>query len=180
MAEDSIFAAGSAGIVVSEPHGHEASGRRIAVAGTFRVPLSRDDAFRLFTPRGERAWAHGWDPRFCADSPDDTEPGTVFQTGHDGVTTTWVVTHSVRGEQITYARLTPGKDVGLVAVRCDQAEEATTSVTVRYDLTALAPEAVADLDAFAAGFADYLRGWEQAIARTLASGGHEARARSDE
>ena len=40
-----------------------------------------------------------------------------------------------------------------------------TTVTVTYDVTALAPAANAEVQAFAAGYAEYLDGWRDRIAR---------------
>jgi hypothetical protein len=38
--------------------------KRVRLTGTIGVPLPPTEAFALFTPTGERAWAEGWDPRF--------------------------------------------------------------------------------------------------------------------
>ena len=56
-----------------------------------RLPPGYEPALFLFTPRGEKLWADGWDPLFPAPADDDTEPGTVFETRHGQQRTTWVV-----------------------------------------------------------------------------------------
>jgi hypothetical protein len=38
--------------------------RRRTATGTFTLAIPPHEAFRLFTPTGERVWAHGWDPHF--------------------------------------------------------------------------------------------------------------------
>ena len=86
------------------------------LTGRIRVPLPPVEAFRLFTPRGEQDWAHGWDPRFPAPSPDDTQPGTVFETSAHGQHTIWLVTDRQPGKRISYARVTPGDQAGTVTV----------------------------------------------------------------
>jgi Polyketide cyclase / dehydrase and lipid transport len=136
------------------------------------VPLPPKDAIALFTPTGERAWTAGWDPQFPSPVPDDTEPGTVFQTDHAGRHSTWTVTrHDPGGTTIQYATTTPGDRAGLVTVACTPGEDDTTTATVSYDLTTLAPQANADLDRFAAHYPSFLDQWQQAIARaTTASG----------
>jgi hypothetical protein len=53
------------------------TGLRRRLTGRIRVALPPREAFRLFTPRGEQDWVHGWHPHFPAPAPDDTEPGTV-------------------------------------------------------------------------------------------------------
>jgi hypothetical protein len=119
----------------------------------------------LFTPRGERAWAEGWDPRFPAPTDDDSEPGTVFETAHGEQAVTWVVCAREPGRSIRYARIISGQDAGTVTVTLGrQAGWAGPVATVSYDLTALSEEAVGRLARFAAGFPQFLRHWEQAIA----------------
>ena len=43
------------------------------LTGRIKIHLPPGEAFHLFTPRGEQAWAHGWHPRFPAPAPDDTQ-----------------------------------------------------------------------------------------------------------
>jgi hypothetical protein len=136
---------------------------RVRLTGCIDVRLPPAQAFALFTPNGERAWADGWEPEFPSPAADDSEPGVVFLTGHGGHVTTWTVTSREPGQAISYTRVTPGDRAGIVTVRC-QAAAAGTRVTVGYDLTALAPEANAELDRFAAGYREFLASWERAIA----------------
>ncbi|MFI0486386.1 hypothetical protein [Actinomadura sp. 9N215] len=136
---------------------------RRRLSGRVRVPLPPDEAFTLFTPRGEERWVRGWRPRFPADTADDTEPGTVFETVHDGATTTWVVLARTPGRHISYARVTPGQRAGTVTVDID--EDGTATVT--YDLTALTEAAARNLEEFAAAYPDFLHSWEEAIATHL-------------
>jgi hypothetical protein len=137
--------------------------KRVRLTGTIRVPLPPTDAIALFTPTGERAWAPGWNPQFPAPVLDDTEPGTVFQTDHAGRRSTWTVTRCDPATTIAYATTTPGDRAGLVTVACAPGEADTTIATVSYDLTALTPEANADLDRFAAHYPSFLDHWQQAI-----------------
>lgn len=139
---------------------------RRRLTGRIDVGLPPARAFALFTPDGERAWAHGWDPEFPAAPGRDGEPGVVFVTRHGGRATTWTVTASEPPRAIAYAQSSPGYRAGLVTIGCRQAA-AGTRVTVGYDLTALTPEANADLDRFAAGYPAFLAGWERAIAAAI-------------
>jgi hypothetical protein len=91
----------------------------------------------------------------------------VFVTRHGDHATTWIVISREPPAAIRYAQLTPGHRAGAVSIGCQPAA-AGTRVTVGYDLTALTPEANADLDRFAAGYRDFLARWEQAIARAIA------------
>jgi hypothetical protein len=107
------------------------SGGQVRLTGRLRVALPPREAFRLFTPRGERDWAEGWEPRFPVPAPDDTVPGTVFETGAHGATTTWLVLAREPGRHISYARVTPGDRAGTVAVTLDEAG-GQSSVEVTY------------------------------------------------
>lgn len=155
---------------------------RVRLTGTVRLPAGARDPWALFTPRGEQAWAPGWAPRFPAEAVDDAEPGTVFQTSHDGQETVWVVGGRTPGRSIQYARVTPGQMAGTVTVTLGPAPAGPQpaaagpggepgdgrAATVTYDLTALSPAGAAHLAGFARGFGAYLRHWEGAIARALA------------
>lgn len=139
------------------------SGGQVRLTGRLRVALPPREAFRLFTPHGERDWAEGWEPHFPAPAPDDTVPGTVFETHAHDATTTWLVLAREPGRHISYARVTPGDRAGTVAVTLDEAG-GQSSVEVTYALTALCPAAAAGLDDFARGYPAYLRSWQDAIA----------------
>src|SRR6267378_538989 len=57
---------------------------------SFHLDAPRDRVFPLFTARGEREWATGWDPVMLSGGE---ERGSAFQTrNHAGQTTTWIVT----------------------------------------------------------------------------------------
>ena len=127
-----------------------------------QVDLPPDEAFRLFTPRGEQDWVHGWQPRFPAPTPDDTEPGTVFETHANGQHTIWVVTSREPGKRISYARVTPGEQAGIVTVTITDAG-GHSEAEVTYQLTALTGPAARKLREFADGYPAYLQSWQDAI-----------------
>jgi len=130
-----------------------------------RLPPGCEAALFLFTPRGEKLWADGWDPVFPAPAADDTEPGTVFETVHGEQRTTWVVCAREPGRSVRYARIAHGRNAGTVTVTLDDGTPPGGSrvATVDYDLTALSDEAAAGLAQFAAGYPQFLRHWEEAI-----------------
>ena len=134
--------------------------KQVRLSGTIHVTLPPAEAFDLFTPTGERAWVVGWDPLFPSDVADETSPGTVFQTEHDGPQTTWVVVRREQGEVIEYARVTPGDRAGLVRVACSAEDNDITAVTVAYYLTALN----ADAKCCARGIRRPLSGFPEALA----------------
>lgn len=142
--------------------------RRLRLRGTVAVRLSPAEAFELFTPSGERRWAHGWDPSFPASVADETEIGTVFATDSHGPLT-WVVVGRERGRSITYALVAPGVRAGTVEVVCGDDGSGATNAIVTYDMTALSEAGELWLAEFAAGYEAYLDHWGQAIAGVLAT-----------
>ena len=146
------------------------SSRRVQLSGPVQVPLPFEAAFSLFTPSGERTWAHGWDPRFPDPTADETGPGTVFQTSHGGRESTWIVVRCEPGRSIEYATSIPGQRCGLGTVVCEPSGGATTA-TVSYDLTALSPAAEVELDGFANDYPSFLAHWEHAIAEAVIGAG---------
>lgn len=142
------------------------SRRRRQLSGTIDVRLAPDEAWSLFTARGECRWVAGWSPVFAEHEADDTIPGTVFETRNAHGATTWVVTAARPGALISYARLRPPDEAGTVSVEIGANDRGST-VRVTYDLTALSEPAVAALDAFAGEFDTFLAGWERAIATAL-------------
>ena len=96
------------------------------------APLAR--VFPLFTARGERAWAPGWEPVVLSGAE---ERGSAFvTTGSQRRTVTWVVTDYRPAEgRVSYARLVHDSNIGLVDVVCAQAPHGGTDVSVRYTLT---------------------------------------------
>ncbi|GLW23070.1 hypothetical protein Mame01_31130 [Microbispora amethystogenes] len=150
-----------------------AAPRRRRLTGGLRVALPPAEAFRLFTPYGEREWVEGWEPRFPKGVADDTAPGTVFQTGADGAATTWIVLHRAHdphepGSSVSYARVREGVHAGTVGVVLAPDGSGHSDVTVTYDLTPLTVAAEAELAGFADGYPAFLRSWEEAIAAHLA------------
>ncbi len=141
--------------------------RRIRLHGTVAVSVPPAEAIELFTPSGERRWAHDWDPSFPASAADETEPGTVFETrGHGPLT--WVVIGRESGHSLKYAVVAPGIRAGTVEVACADDESGTTIATVTYDMTALSADGERWLAEFAAGYDRYLDHWSHAI--TAATG----------
>ncbi len=131
---------------------------------TFHVPAACEDVFVLFTPRGERAWAEGWDPQFPAAVADDSKQGTVFEVVHGDVRSTWIVSRCEPPHLIQYARATPQRTAGLITVTCVPHGSDETAVSVEYHLTALAPGGVEELARFAAQYVEFIAHWRSAIA----------------
>jgi hypothetical protein len=137
--------------------------KAVRLTHTTSVALPFEEALRCFTPEGERAWVHGWDPVYAAGTPegDGDAVDTVFTTGE----TIWVVDEAGLDAR-RYARVTPGRDAGTVTVRCTPDGEAT-AVEVTYALTALSEDGERRLEELADNYPAHIDGWAKAIADAL-------------
>lgn len=139
---------------------------RQRLSDRIHVALPAEEAFQLFTPTGECEWAHGWEPTFPAPVPDDSEPGTVFETDAHGHRGTWLVTDRVPGRRIAYAQVIPGERAGTITVTLE-ATDGGSEVEVVYELTPLSETGAHHLKQFAGRYRDYLLSWQDAIAACL-------------
>jgi len=114
---------------------------------SFHLDAPRGRVFPLFTARGEREWAPGWDPVMLSGAE---ERGSAFQTrNHQAHTTTWIVIDYRPSEgRVSYARLAHGSNIGLVDVICTESTQGGTDVSVAYTLTPLQPQAEAFVEEF--------------------------------
>lgn len=123
------------------------------------------EAFPLFTPEGERAWAAGWDPVYLHPRDGRTEAGMVFTTGHGGEHTIWTMTrHEPAAGIVEYVRTTPGNRTATVLVQCAPAGAGRARVAVVYAITALGEAGnryVREMDE--ARFRESIDGWKGAI-----------------
>jgi hypothetical protein len=140
-----------------------------ARTGCFHLDAPLERVFPLFTARGERDWAPGWDPMILSGGEGR---GSAFETrNHEGRATTWIVVDYRPAEgRASYARLAQGSNIGLVDVVCSAAATGGTDVCVTYTLTALAADAVAFVEAFLEPrhYAGMMGEWQAATAAALA------------
>jgi hypothetical protein len=139
----------------------------VSVVGTIHIPQRGHEAFALFTPRGERGWAHDWEPQFPVSVDDDSEPGTVFHVVHGSARSVWIVCRRDDERLIQYARLIPGKNAGTVTVTLEE-HGSGSLVAVEYRLTPLTSQADSELTAFVAHYPAFLQEWERSISAILA------------
>jgi hypothetical protein len=136
---------------------------------SFHLDAPRDRVFPLFTARGEREWAPGWDPVMLSGAE---ERGSAFQTrNHSGQATTWIVIDYRPSEgRVSYARLAHGSNIGLVDVICAEPAHGGTYVSVAYTLTPLHTEAEAFVDEFLdpQHYARMIDEWHAATSAALA------------
>lgn len=147
-------------LMASAIFGGEFEPVNVVHSGTFDLDAPPEKAFHLFTAPGEMLWAPGWDPVIL--SGDGTEEGTVFVTSHGHETTIWVVVDfDLNAYRARYARITPASRAGTVGVRLHANDSGGSTVTVKYELTALSESGNQNLTHFDAGaYAKMLNEWE--------------------
>jgi hypothetical protein len=137
--------------------------------GSFHLQAPRSQVFPLFTARGERDWAPGWNPDMLSGAE---ERGSAFRTQHeDGQETIWVVTEfSPQEGRVSYARAALGSNIGLVDVVCTESAAGGTDVSVRYTLTALSETGRIFVSKFldAGHYSQMMEHWRAATAEALA------------
>lgn len=130
------------------------------------APLAR--VFPLFTARGERAWAPGWEPLILSGAG---ERGSAFiTTAHDGAVVTWIVTDYRPAQgRVSYARLVQNSNIGLVDVSRAEVPGGGTDVSVRYTLTAVSETAKSSVAQFlaAAHYTQLMEEWRAATRKVL-------------
>jgi len=135
----------------------------------FHLDAPRATVFPLFTARGEREWAPGWEPLMLSGAE---QRGSAFQTRNgQGETTTWIVIDYRPSEgRASYARLAQDSNIGLVDVVCSDAAAGGTEVSVRYTLTPLnaAAETVVDEFLDAGRYGRMIEEWREATSAALA------------
>lgn len=133
------------------------------------VALPIEEAFFLFTPKGEEAWVPGWSPDYVFPETGETTKDMIFRTGRGEEATIWTCLdwHPDR-HHVRYLRVTPALRIAFVEVTC-RAEGDNTKAIVSYSyvpLTAKGQETVAamtqqafaaNIDEWSALIADYLR-----------------------
>jgi hypothetical protein len=137
--------------------------------GSFHLEAPRSRVFPLFTARGERDWAPGWNPEMLSGAE---ERGSAFRTQHEhGQETIWVVTEYRPQEgRVSYARAALGSNIGLVDVVCTESADGGTDVSVRYTLTALSESGGVFVGKFldAGHYSQMIEQWRAATAGALA------------
>lgn len=112
------------------------------------VTLPVDEAFPLFTPKGEERWVPGWRPNYVWPVSGETCKDMIFTTGSGDEATVWTcLTWAPERHRVRYLRTTPGSRVAFVEVNCRADGERTTRVTVSYRYVALSGSGTAFIDA---------------------------------
>lgn len=143
---------------------------------SFHVALPPAEAFRLFEPLGEKAWAEDWQPVFATAEDARLHDGSVFTVerpraaGETPIASVWTITLYDPPRRIEYRNVLVGVRATRVAVRCEPTD-AGTHVAVRYVFTGLSLEGDAAIRAMTEpAFQGMIEGWNRSIADYLRRG----------
>lgn len=140
----------------------------------FTVALPLAEAFPLFEPIGEKAWAPDWDPVFATNADAQLSDRTVFTRaaphGDHMPTSIWLITrYDPAGGLIEYRAIVPGVRVARITVRCTPDGGASTTVDVTYLHTSLSDDGDRFVRDMTEGkFRSFIEDWAIAIRTYLA------------
>jgi len=139
-----------------------AEARSIELEGGLRVAAAVDEAFELFSPRGERAWVPGWEPELVHPPGASWAAGQIFRTRGKRGDAIWVVTALDRSRhEAEYYRVEAERYVARVRVACEARGPARTEVRVSYLYVGLSPTGNEDIATMSAeDYEERMRHWE--------------------
>lgn len=134
-------------------------------------PFPPGSVFPLLCPVREAEWVEGWDPKLVISESGVAEPGCVFVTPADSGDAIWVTTlHDPEALRVEFVKVTPGETVGEIRIALEEDGAGGTRSAIEYAYTALGPGGEAFVRAFdEAAWAAFMRKWETALGRHLAS-----------
>lgn len=142
----------------------------ITLAGSFHVEAPVEEAFPLFSPKGEEAWVAGWKAEILYPEGAEWECGLVFRTRKGESETIWFVTELDRqAHRVGYHRVEAGMTAVMLRVECEEAGASQTRVSVRYTFVGISEagnEAV--LHRSQREFDEWMQEWESSIAPLFA------------
>jgi hypothetical protein len=144
----------------------------IELSGGFKVSAPLENAFELFSPRGEKRWVPGWDPELLHPPGVDWARGLIFRTQEQQGEAVWMVTHLDRpGHDVEYVRVEPGRYVATVRVQGRARGATETDVRVTYVFVGLSESGNREIAAMSqAAFDEKMTRWQQWIGDCLAGG----------
>ena len=140
--------------------------QQVTRSHTIHLPATPHEVFPLFSPLGEKHWAHGWDPEMLYPSSGAAQVGTVFTTQHTNKPTQiWtIIAYASEQAQVSYLNVLPDSHMSRIEVSCEAEGTQATLACITYTLTALTPQGNIYLDEFTQEYyQDYISSWETAI-----------------
>lgn len=134
---------------------------RIAFCHEISLPLPAEEAFPLFTPKGEELWVPDWAPEYISPASGEVCKEMIFATGSGDEATLWACLEWQPAERhVRYLRTTPGSRMAFVDVTCKPDGAARTTACVSYSYVPLSERGRAFVaaitpESFAAGIEEW-------------------------
>jgi hypothetical protein len=129
----------------------------------FTARASMDEVAPLFGADKERVWSPQWNPQFIHPLPMADQEGMVFTVAHDHLRAAWVNTAlDLKNGRIQYVYVIPDALVTVITLQLTP-QGNQTRVEVKYERTALSPEADAHVRHMAEGDRTSGPDWEKQV-----------------
>jgi hypothetical protein len=143
--------------------------RQVSRSGSFDLPCSADTAFPFFSPEGERAWVHGWNPQPIFPGSIVFARDTVFRQGEGPEEVVWTIleadwtTHTAE-----YVRIAAASHAAHIVVKIEATDDQRSRVTVSYTVTSFGDGASAPFEGFSKdAYAAKMCDWQRSISACL-------------
>jgi hypothetical protein len=147
--------------------------QQITRSHTIHLPATPREVFPLFSPLGEKHWAHGWNPTMLYPSSGAAQVGTVFTTQHanESVKIWTIIGYTSEQNLVSYLNVLHDSHVSRIEVICEPDGAQGSIVHITYILTSLTPQGNTYLDGFTQEhYQEYISSWETAIKHYLLHG----------
>jgi len=145
--------------------------QQVHCTGAFDLPCGVDEAFPLFSPEGERAWAPGWNPKAVFPETIAFAPNTIFRQGEGVDEAVWTILQVDSGEhKAEYFRVAPASHTARISVNVEAIGPDRSHVEVSYDVTGFGPDGEHALEGFSErAYGERMRDWQRRISACIAA-----------
>ena len=133
-----------------------------SLTGSIILSLEPQEAFPLFSPKGEISWVPGWQPELLYPQGADWAEGQIFRTREEYGEGLWVVARLNPAEfYVRYNRFEPGRYVAIVEVGIIKVHNGS-QVTVTYSFVGLSERGNKDIDGMSqSAYDEKLEHWSE-------------------
>ena len=123
-----------------------------------------DKVFPLLCPVRESEWLPHFKAKVIYSSTGISEDGAIFQTTHDDVTITWIITKYNPNSLIEMMYIIPNIRIVRINIQLVNHDKEHTETTIRYTKTGLTERGNAEVEKFTEErFNQQMKHWEKAI-----------------
>lgn len=123
-----------------------------------------EKVFPLLCPVRESEWAPHFKAKVIYSSTGISEDGAIFQTTHDDVIVTWIITKYNPNSLIEMIYIIPNEQVVSINIQLVNHDKKHTKTTIRYTKTGLTERGNTEVEKFTEeSFNQQMEHWEKAI-----------------